>query len=168
MKLSLLYFGVGILLLLLQMTFLHLLPLGPIVPDLILVLCVYWGLYHPSVGAVLGSFFLGYSVDVVSSKILGVNAFAMSLVFLVVYLSSRSIWLHHPVISSFVVLIASFVKGLALVLVSAVFLGVDGLWAGAIRYIFLEALVAAVLAPLVFDLLRRGQKFVERVSVPTD
>jgi hypothetical protein len=92
----------------------------------------------------------------------------MSLVFLVVYLSSRSIWLHHPVISSFVVLIASFVKGLALVLVSAVFLGVDGLWAGAIRYIFLEALVAAVLAPLVFDLLRRGQKFVERVSVPTD
>ena len=41
------------------------------VPDLILVLCVYWGLHHPTVGAVLGSFVLGYSVDVVSSPILG-------------------------------------------------------------------------------------------------
>ena len=73
------------------------------VPDLILVLCVYWGLYHPTVGAALGSFLLGYSVDVVSSPILGLNAFAMSLVFLAVYLSSRSIWLHHPVVSSIVV-----------------------------------------------------------------
>ena len=168
MKLSLLFFGIGIVLLLLQMTFLHLLPLGPIVPDLILVLCVYWGLHHPSVGAVLGSFMLGYSVDVVSSKILGINAFAMSLVFLIVYLTSRSIWLHHPVVSGFVVLLASLVKGAALVLVSAIFLSVDGLWLGAIKYILLEALVAAVLAPFVFNLLRRGQIFVEKVTVPTD
>jgi rod shape-determining protein MreD len=168
MKLSLLFFGIGIVLLLLQSTFLHLLPLGPIVPDLILVLCVYWGLYHPSVGAVLGSFMLGYSVDVVSSKILGVNAFAMSLVFLIVYLSSRSIWLHHPVVSSLVVLLASLVKGAALVLVSAIFLSVDGFWLGALRYILLEALVAAILAPFVFNLLRRGQNFVANVTVTTD
>src|ERR671937_1144109 len=103
MKASLLFFGIGIVLLLLQSTFLHLLPLGPIVPDLILVLCVYWGLYHPSVAAVLGSFVLGYSVDVVSSPILGLNAFAMSLVFLAVYLSSRSIWLQNPVVSAVIV-----------------------------------------------------------------
>ena len=38
MKLSLAFFVVGVLLLLLQTTFLHLLPLGPVVPDLILVL----------------------------------------------------------------------------------------------------------------------------------
>jgi rod shape-determining protein MreD len=168
MKSSLLFFAIGIVLLLLQTTFLHLLPLGPIVPDFILVLCVYWGLYHPSVGAVLGSFMLGYSVDVVSSKILGINAFAMSLVFLIVYLSSRSIWLHHPVVSSFVVLLASFVKGAALVLVSAIFLSVDGLWLGALRYILLEALVAAILAPFVFSLLRRGQNLVDKVTVATD
>jgi rod shape-determining protein MreD len=168
MKSSLLFFAIGIVLLLLQTTFLHLLPLGPIVPDFILVLCVYWGLYHPSVGAVLGSFMLGYSVDVVSSKMLGINAFAMSLVFLIVYLSSRSIWLHHPVVSSFVVLLASLVKGAALVLVSAIFLSVDGLWLGALRYILLEALVAAILAPFAFSLLRRGQNLVDKVTVATD
>lgn len=165
MKLSLAFFVVGVLLVLLQTTFLHLLPIGPIVPDLILVLCVYWGLHHPTVGAVLGSFLLGYSVDVVSSPILGLNAFAMSLVFLAVYASSRSIWLHHPVVSSVVVLLAALIKGAALILVWTVFLSVEGFWAGALRYILLEALVAAVLAPAVFALLRRGQSYLEEVRM---
>ena len=163
MKLSLLLFGVGLLMILLQTTFLHFFP---VVPDLILVLCVYWGLHHPTVGAVLGSFVLGYSVDVVSSPILGINAFAMSLVFLAVYLSSRSIWLHSPLVSAIVVLLASLVKGFALVLVWALFLSTEGFWMGAIRYILLEALVAALLAPVVFALLRRGQAYVEKAHIP--
>ena len=168
MKLSLLFFSIGLLLVLVQSTLFHLLPLGPVVPDLMLVLCVYWGLHHPTVGAVLGSFLLGYSVDVVSSPILGLNAFAMSLVFLAVYLSSRSIWLHNSLVSFLVVLLASLIKGAALVLISAIFLSVDGLWAGVARYLILEALVAAVLAPFVFTLLRRSQSYVETVLVPAE
>lgn len=163
MKLWLLLFAVGLVMILLQTTFLH---FSPVVPDLILVLCVYWGLHHPTVGAVLGSFVLGYSIDVVSSPILGVNAFAMSLVFLAVYLSSRSIWLHNPLVSAIVVLLASLVKGAALVLVWAIFLSTEGFWMGAIRYILIEALVAALVAPFVFSLLRRGQSYVERVQIP--
>ena len=163
MKLSLLLFVIGLLMVLLQTTFLHFFPL---VPDLILVLCVYWGLHHPTVGAVLASFVLGYSVDVVSSPILGINAFAMSLVFLAVYLSSRSIWLHNHLVSAVVVLLASLVKGVALVLVSVIFLRTEGFWLGALRYILLEALVAALLAPLVFTLLRRGQTYLEKVQIP--
>jgi len=166
MKVSLLIFAIGLFLILLQSTLFHLLPLGSIVPDLILVLCVYWGLHHPTVGAVLGSFLLGYSVDVVSSPILRPNAFAMSLVFLAVYLSSRSIWLHNSFVSFFVVLLASLIKGAALILVSAIFLSMDGLWVGAARYLILEALVAAVFAPFVFTLLRRGQRYLETVMVP--
>jgi rod shape-determining protein MreD len=162
MRVFLLYFVVGVVSVLLQTTLLHLLPIGPIVPDLILVLCVYLGLYHPSVGAALGSFLLGYSVDIVSSPILGLNAFAMSLVFLSVYFSSRSIWLQNPIVTSLVVLLAAVVKGAALVLVWAVFLSVEGFWIGAARYIIMEALVAAVLAPMVFALLRRGQNYVEK------
>ena len=163
MKLSLLLFVTGLLMVLLQTTFLHFFPL---VPDLILVLCVYWGLHHPTVGAVLGAFVLGYSVDVVSSPILGINAFAMSLVFLAVYLSSRSIWLHNHLVSAVVVLLASLIKGAALVLVSAIFLSTEGFWMGALRYILLEALVAALLAPFVFALLRRGQTYLEKVQIP--
>ncbi len=168
MKLSMLFFVIGLLLVLLQTTILQLLPVGPMVPDLILVLCVYWGLHHPTVGAVLGSFILGYSVDVVSSPILGINAFAMSLVFLAVYLSSRAIWLHNSFVSSLVVLLASLIKGVALVLISAIFLTVDGFWMGVARYLLLEALLAAVLAPLVFRLLGRGQRYLERAVVARD
>jgi rod shape-determining protein MreD len=166
MRLFLLFFLVGICLLLLQTTLFHLLPIGPIVPDLILVLCVYLGLYHPSVGAALGSFLLGYSIDIVSSPILGLNAFAMSLVFLSVYLSSRAIWIQNPIVTSLVVLLAALVKGVALLLVWVIFLSVEGFWIGAARYIIMEALVAAVLAPMVFALLRRGQEYVERLRVP--
>jgi rod shape-determining protein MreD len=153
--------------LLLQTTLLHLLPISPVVPDLTLVLCVYLGLYHPTVGAALGAFLLGYSIDIVSSRIIGLNAFAMSLVFLTVYLSSRAIWLQNPLVTSFVVLLASLVKGVALVLVSAIFVSIEGFWIGAGWYIIKEALLAALLAPVVFALLRRGESYVNRFRAPT-
>ena len=162
MKLSLLLFGFGIVLVVLQTTLQRLLPIGPVVPDLILVLCVYWGLHHPTAGAALGSFMLGYSVDVISSRLLGVNAFAMSLVFLSVYLGSRSIWLHHPIVSSIIVLFAALVKGAGLVLVWIVFLSTEGFWQGALQYIVSEALIAAVLAPFMFTLLQRGENLVAK------
>jgi rod shape-determining protein MreD len=167
MRLFLLFFLVAIFVLLLQTTLLHLLPISPVVPDLTLVLCVYLGLYHPTVGAALGAFLLGYSIDIVSSRIIGLNAFAMSLVFLTVYLSSRAIWLQNPLVSSLVVLLASLVKGAALVLVSALFVSIEGFWIGAGWYIIKEALLAALLAPVVFALLRRGESYVDRFRAPT-
>jgi rod shape-determining protein MreD len=121
-----------------------------------------------SVGAALGSFVLGYSIDVVSSPLLGVNAFAMSLVFLAVYLGARTIWLHNPLVSALVVLAASLVKSAALVLISAVFLSVDGLWSAALRYVFMEALLAAALAPVVFALLRSGHNYFQRFSAANE
>jgi hypothetical protein len=83
-----------------------------------------------------------------------------------VYLSSRAIWIQNPIVTSLVVLLAALVKGAALVLVWAIFLSVEGFWIGAARYIIMEALVAAVLAPMVFALLRRGQDYVERLRAP--
>jgi rod shape-determining protein MreD len=166
MRLFLLFFLAAIFVLLLQTTLLHLLPISPVVPDLTLVLCVYLGLYHPTVGAALGAFLLGYSIDIVSSRIIGLNAFAMSLVFLTVYLSSRAIWLQNPLVSSLVVLLASLVKGAALVLVSALFVSIEGFWIGAGWYIIREALLAALLAPVVFALLRRGENYVDRFRAP--
>jgi rod shape-determining protein MreD len=166
MRLFLLFFLAAIFVLLLQTTLLHLLPISPVVPDLTLVLCVYLGLYHPTVGAALGAFLLGYSIDIVSSRIIGLNAFAMSLVFLTVYLSSRAIWLQNPLVTSLVVLLASLVKGAALVLVSAIFVSIEGFWIGAGWYIIREALLAALLAPIVFALLRRGESYVDRFRAP--
>jgi rod shape-determining protein MreD len=161
MKVTLLFLVSGFCSLLLQMSFLHLLPLGPIVPDLSLILCVYLGLYRPTIGAVFGSFFLGYSLDVFSSPLLGLNAFALSLVFLVVYSVSRRIWIHNQFWSAGMVFFASWVKAAALILAGALFLPAENFWPGVARYILLEAVAAAVLAPLVFFLLQRGQTYFE-------
>ena len=105
---------------------------------------------------------LGYSVDIVSSRLLGANAFAMSLVFLAVYLGSRSIWLHHPIVSSIVVLFAALIKGAGLVLVWIIFLSTEGFWQGAVKYIVSEALIAAVLAPFMFALLQHCENLVAK------
>jgi rod shape-determining protein MreD len=160
MSFSLMIFLIGLIMVLLQSTILHLLP---VVPDLVLIVCVYWGLQQPTAGAVLGTFALGYSVDIVSSPILGLNAFAMSVVILAVYLSSRSIWLHGYVASAMVVLLAALVKGAAFVLAWAVFLSTERFWAGAARYIITEALLAAIIAPVIFALLHRGQWYLDNV-----
>jgi rod shape-determining protein MreD len=166
MKLSLLFLSAGFLAVLFQTGFLHLLPLGRIVPDLALILCVYWGLNYPTVGAVLGSFVLGYSVDVFSSPVLGPNAFAMSLVFLAAYLSSRCIWIHNTLLSAGVVFFASCIKVAALILVWTLFLSTEDLFVVVLKYIFWEALFAAILAPWIFSLLRLGQSYLEEVRVP--
>jgi rod shape-determining protein MreD len=158
MSFSLMIFLVGLAMVLLQTTILH---LSPLVPDLVLIVCVYWGLHQPTAGAVLGTFALGYSVDIVASPILGLNAFAMSVVFLAVYLSSRSIWLYGYVASTMVVLLAALVKGAAFVLAWGIFLSTERFWMGAARYIITEALLAAAIAPLVFALLRRGQRHLD-------
>jgi rod shape-determining protein MreD len=160
MSFSLMIFLVGLAVVLLQTTLLHFFP---VVPDLVLIICVYWGLHQPTAGAVLGAFALGYSVDIVASPILGLNAFAMSVVFFAVYLSSRSIWLHGHIASTLVVLLAALVKGAALVLMWAIFLSTERFWVGALRYIMTEALLAAAIAPLVFALLRRGHRYLDSV-----
>lgn len=167
MKLFLLFVSVGFLLVLLQTTLLHLLPLGPVVPDLTLVLCVYWALNRPTVGTVLGSFLMGYTVDVFSSPILGINAFAMSLVFLITYLSSRHIWVRSPLLSAAIVFCAAWVKVIAMVLIWALFLATKAPWTGALQYVFIEAFSAALLAPALFYLLSWGENQVQKVrSVP--
>ena len=167
MKLFALFLSVAFLCVLLQSTVLHLLPLGPVVPDLALVLCVYWALNRPSVGTVLGAFLMGYTVDVFSSPILGVNTFAMSLVFLSVHLSSRHIWVRSPLFTMTLVFLASLVKVTAIVILWSIFLATQNMWAAALKYIFLEALSAALLSPVVFFLLSWAENRLEPVrNVP--
>ncbi len=60
------------------------------------------------------------------------------------------------------VFIASWVKVGALVVVWTLFMPTKGLWAGAVKYVFLEALFTAVLAPGLFFLLERGQSYLEK------
>lgn len=152
-------FGViAMIALLLQTTVLPLAAVGRATPDLLLIICVYLGLHQHSVAGALGAFVLGYLQDTFSGSTIGLNAFGMCLVFTVVYLTSRRLWVDNAISKIVVVFMASVLKTMAILALVAVFMSVDGLWQTILGYLVIEALLAAVLSPAVFALLAHTQQ----------
>lgn len=143
----------------LQTTLLHHLPVSP---DLLLILCVYLGIYHRSVGGATSAFCLGYGLDSCSGAPAGMNAFAMSLVFTVVAATSRSLWLHNPLSVFFLVLLAVVLKTSTFLCLGEV-RSLAVIWQPMIaQYVMWDAVVALLLTPLVFSLLYRGEVLTAR------
>jgi rod shape-determining protein MreD len=148
-------FGAGAILL--QTTVLHLALMDPVVPDLVLVICVYLGLRHQSVGGAVGAFFLGYMVDTFSGTSVGLNAFAMTFVFLAVYLLSRRLWIEGSVSSSMVVLVAAVLKTLTIAGLVPMFS--MALTPVSLRNDMLGGALAAALTPFIFGALGRAKEW---------
>ncbi|HVN83981.1 MAG TPA: rod shape-determining protein MreD [Candidatus Binatia bacterium] len=153
-----LYLALTVAALLVQSTVWHWLPLGGAIPDLLLIVCVYLGLHQHTVGGAVGAFFLGYAQDSFSGSTVGLNAFAMSLIFTVVYLTSRRLWVDNAISKIVLVFIASVMKTAVVVALVAVFLSTDGLWTTVSRHLPIEATIAAALSPAVFTLLARTRR----------
>lgn len=141
--------------LLLQTTLLQTLRLDAAVPDILLVLVVYLGLYQHTAGGACGAFVLGYMEDSLSGTVVGLNAFAMSLVFLLVYLTSRRLWVDNVVSRVVVVFLASLVKIAGVMVLLALFFSLDVAWSAFLRSLLIQPLVASLLAPPIFALLGR-------------
>jgi rod shape-determining protein MreD len=161
MRTFLIFFAAAVAALLLQTTVWHWLPLGGAIPDLLLIICVYLGLHQHSVGGALGAFLLGYAQDSFSGSAVGLNAFAMSLVFTLVYLTSRRLWVDNTVSKVVLVFLASVIKTLVVVLLLAIFLSTDGVWTTLTRHLAIESTVVALLSPLVFSLLAHTRRVAE-------
>lgn len=145
--------------LVLQTTLLPLAAIGRATPDLLLIMCVYLGLHQHTVGGAVGAFFLGYLQDAFSGSVLGLNAFGMSLVFTIVYLTSRRLWVDNAISKIVVVFLASVVKTLAILVLVTVFISVDAVSHGLLQYLVLEASLAAALSPPIFAVLARTETF---------
>jgi len=144
--------------LLLQTTVLPLAAIGRATPDLLLIMCVYLGLHQHSVGGAVGAFSLGYLQDAFSGSVAGLNAFGMCLVFTVVYLTSRRLWVDNTISKIAVVFLASVLKTAAILVLVAVFMSIEGLWRTMLSYLLIEAVLAALLSPAVFALLAQTQQ----------
>ena len=144
------YVLTGTLALLLQTTVLHGLTGGRIIPDLVLILCVYLGLHEHNIGGATGAFLLGYMLDSFSGSLVGLHAFAMTTVYLMVYLVSRRLWMDNALSGVAMVFLGSVLKGLAIVVALAAYLSVDRMSFGVAQTVFAEALLAAALTPVVF------------------
>jgi len=146
----LVYAVAGLLALVLQTTVLHALSDGRVIPDLLLILCVHLGLYEHNVGGATGAFLLGYLLDSFSGSVVGLNAFAFTLVYVVVYLFSRRLWMDTVLASVAMVFLGSLLKGIAIVGALAVYLAIDRVSLATGQTLAAEALLAAALAPVVF------------------
>ena len=134
---------------LLQTTLLPVLPFGGAAPDVLLVLCVYLGLYNHTVGGALGAFLLGYFLDAFSGVRLGINAFAFTLVFASVQLVARSIWVQGSLPVIVVVFVAGCVRGVVMLAILRLAGGAP-LWHHVFWYTVVESMAAALTAPAVF------------------
>ena len=139
--------------LVLESTALQALRIDAAVPDVLLVLCVYLGLRHHTVGGALGAFSLGYAEDSMSGGAVGLNAFAMCLAFLLVYLTSRRLWVDNLLSKVVVVLLASVVKITAVTVLLLIFIAPEQVWGGIVGSLVLQAVLTAALGPPVLAIL---------------
>jgi rod shape-determining protein MreD len=156
-----LFSAIAIAALLLQTTVLPLAAIGRATPDLLLIMCVYLGLHQHTVGGAVGAFSLGYLQDAFSGSVAGLNAFGMCLVFTVVYLTSRRLWVDNTISKIAVVFLASLLKTAAILVLVAVFMSIEGLWHTMLSYLLIEAVLAALLSPAVFAVLAHTQQLRE-------
>lgn len=119
-------------------------------PNLILVLVVYLGLHRHGVGGAVGAFLLGYFLDTFSGTLLGLNAFAMTVVYLTVYLVARTLWTEGGLPAMVMAFAAACVHVAAAVLITWLIEASAPVWQHALRYGLFEAGVAALAAPAVF------------------
>ncbi len=127
------------------------------VPDFVLILCVYIGIYYRSVSGAAAAFFLGYILDTCSGAPVGMHACAMSIVFAAVAAISGSLWLNNPVAVLGLVLLAVGLKT-ATFLIFSTFGQLATVWQSVIaRYVMWDAAVAMLLTPIVFTLLHRRE-----------
>jgi len=155
---AILYAAIAVVALLLQTTVLPHVTVGRTSPDLLLIICVYLGLHQHTVAGALGAFFLGYLQDAFSGSLVGLNAFGMSLIFTVVYLTSRRLWVDNAISKIVVVFLASLLKTVAVLLLVALFMSADGVWQTMLGYLLIEGVLAAVLSPAVFAILAHTQQ----------
>ena len=128
-------------------------PQFPFVPDFVLIVCVYIGIYYRSVGGAASAFFLGYLLDTCSGAPVGMHACAMSMVFAAVAAIAGSLWLNNPLAVLGLILLAVGLKT-ATFLAFSTFGQLETVLQPVIaRYVMWDAAVAMLLTPLVFIVL---------------
>src|SRR5207247_1071702 len=111
---------------LMQTTIFPSLPGLPVVPDLILVLAVYLGVAHQTIGGAAGAFLLGYFLDTFSGTLLGQNSFALSAVYLSVRFVARHLWFERGLPVMALAFFGGLVRGVAVVGIRLWYLQIEG------------------------------------------
>ncbi len=130
----------------------HLVSFRALIPNLIIIVVVDLGLRHHGVVPAMLAFAIGYATDALAGSHPGLNAFMMTMVFLVSYEISTRLMVTNALIGATVVFFAVIATALATVAFADGFnaLSDTGSMLGGLT---LEAAVSAMVAPFIFSML---------------
>ena len=137
-------------------------PFHALIPNLIIILTVDLGLRHHGALPALVAFAIGYATDAMSGTTVGMNAFLTTGVFLLTYEISSRLLVTNALVGATAVFFAVMLAGFGAIVITA------GRGAGAaineaMPTLALQALISALVAPMVFALMA-GSKRVLRMS----
>jgi len=135
----------------------HLVSFRALIPNLIIILAVDLGLRHHGVLPAMLAFTMGYATDALSGSQPGLNAFMMTMVFIVSYGISTQLMVTNAFVGATVVFFGVIATALATVAIAN---GFDALsdTGSILPGLTLEAAISAMVAPFVFAMLATGKR----------
>jgi rod shape-determining protein MreD len=127
----------------------------PVKPDLVLIIAVCLGLFHPPIGGVLLAFLLGCLMDVFSGSTLGFFALTKTLVFFVAYSTRDRLYFDSPLAKAGLVSIAALIEAFIFLLMLRYTSDFPILPSSMVRLIVGPVLFTTAAAPVCFSALRR-------------
>jgi rod shape-determining protein MreD len=127
-------------------------PFHALIPNLVIILTVDLGLRHHGALAALMAFAMGYATDALSGTHLGMNAFLTTSIFLVTYEMSSRLLVTNVLVGAITVFFAVMVAGFGAVVFTAG-RGTMDVMNTVFPQLLLQALVSAVVAPLIFAIM---------------
>jgi rod shape-determining protein MreD len=133
----------------------HLISFRPLIPNLIIILAVDLGLRHHGVLPALIAFAMGYATDALAGSHPGLNAFMITMVFLVSYEISTRLMVTNAFVGATVVFFSVIATALATVAMADGFNSISG---SMMPGLTLGAFVTAIIAPFVFSILAGAKR----------
>jgi len=133
----------------------HLVSFRPLIPNLIIILAVDLGLRHHGVLPAVIAFGMGYATDALAGSHPGLNAFMITMVFLVGYEISTRLMVTNAFVGATVVFFSVIATALATVALADGFSSISG---AMMPGLMLGAFISAIVAPLVFSILAGAKR----------
>lgn len=123
-----------------------------LIPNLIIILAVDLGLRHHGVLPALLAFAMGYATDAIAGSHPGLNAFMMTMVFLVSYEVSTRLMTANAGVGATLVFFSVIATSLGTIAIANGF-GALSSTSSLLPGLILQAFITAIIAPIVFSIL---------------
>jgi rod shape-determining protein MreD len=133
----------------------HLVSFRPLIPNLIIILAVDLGLRHHGVLPAVIAFGMGYATDALAGSHPGLNAFMITMVFLVSYEISTRLMTANALVGATVVFFSVIATTLATIAMAD---GVNSISGSMMPSLTLGAFISAIIAPFIFSILAGAKR----------